>query len=102
MLALPGGTTQMLDLPPGLPLGLGAESFVATQIGLPPGATLALYTDRLVQSRARSLDDGLAALRDELSRALAEPGPARDLVQSSRFRMPTAQGLLGAVWCPYR
>ena len=74
VLVLPGGATRVLDLPPGLPLGLGAESFEATQISLPPGATIALYTDGLVESRTRSLDDGLAALQDALSSALARPG----------------------------
>jgi serine phosphatase RsbU (regulator of sigma subunit) len=74
VLVLPGGATRILDLPPGLPLGLGAESFEATRISLPPGATLALYTDGLVESRTRPLDDGLAALCDVLSSALARPG----------------------------
>jgi hypothetical protein len=73
VLVLPGGVTRVLDLPPGLPLGLGAESFDATEISLPPGATLALYTDGLVESRTRALDDGLAALRHALSSALAGP-----------------------------
>jgi Stage II sporulation protein E (SpoIIE)/GAF domain len=73
VLVLPGGETRVLDLPPGLPLGLGAESFQATQLSLPPGATLALYTDGLVESRTRSLDDGLAALQEALSSALAGP-----------------------------
>ena len=73
MLVFPGGETRVLDLPPGLPLGLGAESFQATQVSLPPGTTLALYTDGLVESRIRSLDDGLAALREALSSALAGP-----------------------------
>lgn len=66
----------MLSLPPGLPLGLGAGSFAATRISLPPGATLALFTDGLVESRTRSLDDGLAALQDALSSTLAQPGGA--------------------------
>jgi serine phosphatase RsbU (regulator of sigma subunit) len=74
VLVLPGGATQVLDLPPGLPLGVGAESFEATQSSLPAGATVALYTDGLVESRIRPLDDGLAALRDALSSALAWPG----------------------------
>jgi serine phosphatase RsbU (regulator of sigma subunit) len=74
VLVIPGGATRILDLPPGLPLGLGAESFEATRISLPPGATLALYTDGLVESRTRPLDDGLAALCDMLSSALARPG----------------------------
>jgi serine phosphatase RsbU (regulator of sigma subunit) len=73
LLVLADGTTQVLDLPPGLPLGLGTGSFVATRIGLPPGATLALYTDGLVESRTRPLDQGMAALRDALGSALARP-----------------------------
>ena len=72
----PGGAPVMLDLPPGLPLGLGAESFQATQLTLPPGTTLALYTDGLVESRTRTIDAGLAALRHALSHALTRPGTA--------------------------
>jgi len=74
VLVLPGGATRVLDLPPGLPLGLGAESFAATRVSLPPGATLALYTDGLVESRSRPIDDGMAALQDALSSALTRPG----------------------------
>ena len=74
VLVLPGGATRVVDLPPGLPLGLGAESFAANQISLPPGATLALYTDGLVESRTRPIDDGLTALQHALSSVLARPG----------------------------
>jgi serine phosphatase RsbU (regulator of sigma subunit) len=69
----PGGSAVMLDLPPGLPLGLGAEAFQATQLTVPPGTTLALYTDGLVESRTRTLDAGLAGLRHALTGALARP-----------------------------
>jgi hypothetical protein len=72
-LVLPGGAGRMLDLPPGLPLGLEAGSFESTLVSLPPGATLALYTDGLVESRTRALDDGLAILRGLLCEALADP-----------------------------
>jgi serine phosphatase RsbU (regulator of sigma subunit) len=67
-------------LPPGLPLGLGAGTgtFEVTEVSLPPGATLALYTDGLAESRTRPLDDGIAALRDALSTALARPGATLD------------------------
>jgi GAF domain-containing protein len=78
VLALPDGSTQVLSLPPGLPLGLGAGSFEATRVSLPPSATLAMYTDGLVESRDRSLDDGLAALRAALSATLAAPGATLD------------------------
>ena len=75
---LPGGEARLLDLPAGLPLGLGEESFEETMIGLPAGATLALYTDGLVESRTRPIDDGLADLCEALSAALAAPGAPLD------------------------
>jgi len=78
VLVLPDGATEVLDLPPGLPLGLGAGSFQVTRFNLIPGATLALYTDGLVESRTRPIDDGLALLRGALSSALAEPGSTLD------------------------
>lgn len=70
MLTLASGDTAMVDLPLGLPIGLGAGSYEATKISLPPGATLALYTDGLVESRTRPLDDGLTALSKALTAAL--------------------------------
>jgi serine phosphatase RsbU (regulator of sigma subunit) len=76
VLTLPGGAAEMLDVPPGLPLGLDTGSFQATRFRLTPGATLALYTDGLVENRARPIDSGLAALRQALASVLAEPGYA--------------------------
>jgi hypothetical protein len=74
----PDGPAQLLELPAGLPLGLGAGSVETTEVRLPPGAVLALYTDGLVETRARSLEDGITALRDALSTALARPGGTLD------------------------
>ncbi len=73
VLVLPGGATTVLDLPAGLPLGLAAEAFEATQAPLPPGATLALYTDGLVESRSLPVDQGMAELCEALGLALADP-----------------------------
>jgi serine phosphatase RsbU (regulator of sigma subunit) len=78
VLALPGGATEVLDLPTGLPLGLGAGSFQVTHFSLAPGATLALYTDGLVENRTRPIDRGLASLRRALSSVLAQPGSSLD------------------------
>ena len=72
VLALPDHTTLVVDLPPGLPLGLGPAHFQAGQLTLPPGATLALYTDGLVESRSRPFDEGIVALRAALA---ASRGP---------------------------
>ncbi|GAA2643083.1 SpoIIE family protein phosphatase [Streptomyces vastus] len=54
--------TAYLELPPALPLGLGSTP-VDRKVAFPPGTSLLLYTDGLVENRALSLDDGLAALR---------------------------------------
>jgi len=78
VLALPGGATRVLSVPAGLPLGLSAGTFEAAQVSLPPGATLALYTDGLAESRTRPLEDGIAALRDALGLALEQPGHSLD------------------------
>jgi len=78
VLALPGGGTEVLPVPAGLPLGLGAGTFEAAQVSLPPGATLALYTDGLAESRTRPLDEGITVLREALSPALAQPRASLD------------------------
>jgi serine phosphatase RsbU (regulator of sigma subunit) len=78
VIALPDGSTQVLDLPPGLVLGLGSGAFQSVKIHLAPGATIALYTDGLIESRSRPIDDGLGALRAALGSALTEPGQLLD------------------------
>jgi serine phosphatase RsbU (regulator of sigma subunit) len=85
---LPDGTSRVLDLPPGLPLGLGEERFETSQVGLPPGSVLALYTDGLVEGRTRTLDAGLAALQDSLTKALAEPSVSLRDVCYAASEMP--------------
>jgi serine phosphatase RsbU (regulator of sigma subunit) len=92
MLALADGGTATFELPPGLPLGLGAETFLPTQISVPAGATLALYTDGLVESRVRPLDAGMVALGEVLSAALAEPGCELDTVCRKVTRALHQQG----------
>ena len=68
ILALPDGTTRVPELPPGQSLGIGVASYGQARIKLPPGAILALYTDGLVESRTRSFDQGILALRSVLAR----------------------------------
>jgi hypothetical protein len=68
VLALPGGTTRVPELPAGQSLGLGPASYGQARIKLPPGAILALYTDGLVETRTRSYDHGILTLRSQLCR----------------------------------
>jgi hypothetical protein len=68
VLAQPDGTTRTLILPSGQSLGLGPASYGEARIKLAPGATLALYTDGLVETRTRSFDQGIGILRTHLAR----------------------------------
>jgi serine phosphatase RsbU (regulator of sigma subunit) len=68
ILALPDGTTRVPELPAGQSLGLGTATYGQARIKLPPGAILALYTDGLVESRTRSFDQGILAMRSILAR----------------------------------
>ncbi|MFD7666884.1 SpoIIE family protein phosphatase [Streptomyces sp. NPDC059788] len=64
-----GEDALLLDVPPGMPLGVGGEPFEETEVELPDGALLALYTDGLVESRDHPLDEGLRAFKTALSEA---------------------------------
>ncbi|ALC18694.1 SpoIIE family protein phosphatase [Streptomyces pristinaespiralis] len=67
----PDGTVSFPDLPAGPPLGLGLSPFEATELQLPEGALLALYTDGLIKSHDQDIDVGLS----RLAGALAHPAP---------------------------
>ncbi|PPS89713.1 SpoIIE family protein phosphatase [Streptomyces sp. MH60] len=71
-LVLPDGSVEFVDVPANLPLGLGSVPFQTTDIGVPPGSRLVLYTDGLVECRGRTIDAGLELLRSVLTDT--EPG----------------------------
>ncbi|MFD8432061.1 SpoIIE family protein phosphatase [Streptomyces coelicoflavus] len=66
-LVRPDGSVEFVDVPANLPLGLGSVPFQTTDIGIPPGSRLILYTDGLVESRGRTIDTGLELLRSVLT-----------------------------------
>jgi PAS domain S-box-containing protein len=74
VLVTPDGAVDFLDLPAGPPLGLGGLPFEGTEIELPAGSILALYTDGLIESRDHDIDVGLERLR----LALTHPAPSLD------------------------
>jgi PAS domain S-box-containing protein len=67
LLASPGRPAGFLDLPPGLPLGVGAGRYQAARIKPPPGSTLVLYTDGLIESPGTDIGTGMASLADSLT-----------------------------------
>ncbi|MEV6197913.1 SpoIIE family protein phosphatase [Streptomyces sp. NPDC051920] len=70
-----GSAPQLLDLPPGAPLGVGGVPFETTTVELGAGDLLVLYTDGLVETRLHPIDDRLNVLLtflDEPGRPLEE------------------------------
>ena len=68
---MPDGSVDFIPLVPGPPLGVGGLPFEATDVRLPEGSLLVLYTDGLVETHDRDIDTGM----QELVQALAEPTP---------------------------
>ena len=70
----PAGASRVLDLPAGPPLGLGGIPFESTELALPEGSLLALYTNGLLLGKALDVDGGIT----RLCSALAAPQAALD------------------------
>ncbi|MFI1837296.1 SpoIIE family protein phosphatase [Streptomyces olivaceoviridis] len=62
-----GRPAQLLDLPSGVPLGVGGTPFETTAFDFRPGDQLALYTDGLVETRCDPIDARLDTLLDALT-----------------------------------
>ncbi|MEE4543449.1 SpoIIE family protein phosphatase [Streptomyces sp. V4-01] len=74
---------RLLDLPTGLPLGVGSERFETTEMDVPDGTVLVLYTDGLVEARGKDIGTGLARLRDTMCRPLESLEEACDELLST-------------------
>ncbi|MFI5963189.1 SpoIIE family protein phosphatase [Streptomyces asoensis] len=69
----PDGRTEVLPVRPGLLLGIDpAADYPATEIPLPPGALLALYTDGLVEAPGVDIEDAIDGLARRLALAPAQ------------------------------
>ncbi|HEY5833900.1 SpoIIE family protein phosphatase [Streptomyces sp.] len=69
---------RLIDLPPGVPLGVGGVAFETTELDVPDDAILVLYTDGLVESRARDIGVGLDRLRETMCRPVGSLEQACD------------------------
>jgi PAS domain S-box-containing protein len=85
----PGEGAVLLEVPTGMPLGVGGEPFEEIEVELADGALLALYTDGLVESRDHPLDEGLRALRAALDAAAQ---PLEEACEDVLTGMDTAHG----------
>ncbi|MFE1250688.1 SpoIIE family protein phosphatase [Streptomyces sp. NPDC058741] len=70
----PDGTVDLVGIPVAPPLGVGRLPYEATEIELPEGSLIALYTNGLIETRDHDLDAGVSRLRE----ALARPAPSLD------------------------
>ncbi|MFD5945977.1 SpoIIE family protein phosphatase [Streptomyces collinus] len=70
----PGGTVDLVGLPATPPLGVGGLPYESTEVVLPEGSLLALYTNGLIETPDRDLDTGV----DRLRAALARPAASLD------------------------
>ena len=72
LLLLPDGSVQLLDAANAPILGIATSRQVAQTLAFPPGATLVMYTDGLVEARDRPFTEGV-----EQAAALLSAQPAR-------------------------
>ncbi|MFE9630026.1 SpoIIE family protein phosphatase [Streptomyces sp. NPDC006463] len=76
----PDGTVDTVVAAAAVPLGVGGVPFPTTELDLPEGSTLALYTDGLIEVRGRDIEAGLDALRDQLRQAEGTMEEAADRI----------------------
>ncbi|KUN24972.1 PAS sensor protein [Streptomyces antibioticus] len=79
----PDGTSIPVPAHPGPPLGIGGLPFEATELELPEGSLLALFTDGLVESRERDVDQRITDLRRALDDATTSLEPLCDSVMDA-------------------
>jgi PAS domain S-box-containing protein len=71
VLACPDGSVRRLPVPLSAPLGVGTVPHRQATVPVPAGATLALYTDGLIERRDRDIDAQVTVLQDQLAGVVA-------------------------------
>jgi anti-sigma regulatory factor (Ser/Thr protein kinase) len=74
------GTSELLDVPTGAPLGVGGVAFETVRVPVAPGDRLVLCTDGLVEVRGRDIGTGLAALCESAAHPAASMDDACDTI----------------------
>ncbi|MFE0646600.1 SpoIIE family protein phosphatase [Streptomyces sp. NPDC058877] len=80
LVVAPDGTTTIVELPAGPPLGLGGMPFETVELHLTEGSQVVLYTDGLVEERSRDITEGVESLRRALSHPDRDPYASRGAV----------------------
>jgi PAS domain S-box-containing protein len=69
----PDGTTDFIDVPGGVMLGVCQAHYPAVDKQLPTGSVLALYTDGLIERPGQDISDGMTRLARTLAISPAQP-----------------------------
>ncbi|MCB5911803.1 SpoIIE family protein phosphatase [Streptomyces pinistramenti] len=76
----PDGTARFIDIAPGPTLGVGGMPFEVTEVEVPPGSVLALYSNGLIEATRREDGGTYADAEAEVLARLADvAGPGRPL-----------------------
>ncbi|WP_089100127.1 SpoIIE family protein phosphatase [Streptomyces hyaluromycini] len=69
----PDGRAHLPGVPAGPPLGLGGMPYEKSEVVLPEGSGIVLYTDGLIEDRRQDIDEGIERLRRSLAVAGRTP-----------------------------
>ncbi|MFB4275535.1 MULTISPECIES: SpoIIE family protein phosphatase [unclassified Nonomuraea] len=92
VLGPPGGPGRVIDTSPGLLLGIDPDAeYATTDLSLPPGSVMALYTDGLIEEPGLDLGDAIAALAARFAPTPGQPlhRLAESLVESATIERRT-------------
>ncbi|WP_083734667.1 SpoIIE family protein phosphatase [Actinomadura sp. CNU-125] len=96
LVTLPDGTARHFAVADGLPLGVADPAHPAEyeQVSavLPPGGVLAFYTDGLVESRLRNIEEGIARLASALVASHTAGGSLEDTADGTLALLADQQG----------
>ncbi|NUU21878.1 MAG: serine/threonine-protein phosphatase, partial [Streptomycetaceae bacterium] len=87
LLLTPGRPTRVLDGPANTLLGIGGISFEQTSCGVPPGSTVLLYSDGLVERRGVDIETGIKDLTGAVDAAVAEGPQNADRLRDAALRV---------------
>jgi serine phosphatase RsbU (regulator of sigma subunit) len=90
LLVSPKGGSEFLDVSPAPPLGVGEGPISSRTFAIKDGSLLVLYTDGLVESRGRDIDDGLKRLQSVFGPTSAAE-PIEDLAKAALAEVSSDQ-----------